>query len=323
MGCLSDIKCGKRTIIGIRDYKECKAPESDLYINDAPGISLKAAAAIADSEYRSGYDLLNKMLINAVVFTFNDFIAEISSTFSYDFITEIRKINYFDGSTLGTYPAERGLVLKRWRSDMAKIYIEFLHLKVATSGTYLVKIIDGSETTEISVDLAADVEKQVRIDKYFDSENVKIVMDNTVVSVYSGQINKQYTGCFSCGGQNNNFYMSGWNGTQEEPTYFGIGVTAMVKCVEENLICKALPKMSMLFWYRAQMMYWDEALKSTRLNPIANFNKAQAEQAFEDAEDRFLGAYKAFIPTIKQLLVQTKGDCIKCNSSIKYANTIP
>lgn len=323
MGCLQDIKCGKRVIIGIRDWKDCDKPESDIFINDAPGITLKSAAAIASDEQKSGYDLLKSIIKNATVFTFDDFVNQINSTFQYDYIAEIRKIKYFDGSVLPMVAKDRGLVLKRWRSDMAQIYVEYIHLKSATSGTFDFKIIDGNETKTVTVQLQADIEKSVFVDYMADSEEIRIVADNTAMEVYSGPISSYANGCSACGSQNENFFMTGWNGNSEELKYFGIGVTAMVKCVEEKMICKLLPRMSFIIWYRAQMMFWDEALKGTRLNPISTHTKAIAEAAYDDAKVEYDKHYANFVPTIKNYLIKTKGDCIKCNSSIKYANTIP
>jgi hypothetical protein len=323
MSCLKNIRCGKKVVIGIRDYKDCEQPTSNLWANDAPGVTLKSAAAIANDEQKSGYELLRQLTINAVTMTFDDFISQISGTFSYDYITEIRKIKYFDDTILGTLNKERGLILKRWRSDMAQIFIEEIHLKAHSTGTFTIKIIDGNHTENISVDIVADEEKTIEVNYLADAENVKILWDNSALEVYSGEINKTFTGCLACGHQNDNFYMNGWNGTTEEPRYFGIGVTAMVKCVEEKLICKALPKMSLVIWHRFQMLFWKEAAYSNRLNPIATFTKAHAEKAYKESKEEYEEAFFKFVPTIKQLLFQTKGDCLKCNSSIKYANTIP
>lgn len=323
MGCLKDIKCGNRVIIGIKDYADCAEPESGLFINDIPGITLKSASAIANEEQKTGYELLKGIIYRATLLTFNDFLSQISSQFSYNAVAEIRKINYFDGSVLPTSNNERGLVLKRWRSEMAQIYVQELYIKSATSGPVTIKIVDGSETKTFTTTLEADIEKTLRVDYMAESEQIKILCDNSSVQMYSGQINKAWTGCNSCGGSAQGFYMTGWNGNSEEAKYFGIGVFASVRCNEENIVCQLLNRMNFIIWYKAGAMYYEELLATNRLNSITIFSKDRAVENKEMLEEKYNKAYADFVPTIKQLLNKTKGECITCNPSIKYANTIP
>lgn len=58
MECLNKILCGEYSLVGIRDFVNCAHPETILYINDIPGITLKSASAIANDEQRTGYNLL-------------------------------------------------------------------------------------------------------------------------------------------------------------------------------------------------------------------------------------------------------------------------
>ena len=59
MECLNAILCGDYSLVGIRDFVNCAHPETILYVNDIPGITLKNASAIANDEQRTGYNLLN------------------------------------------------------------------------------------------------------------------------------------------------------------------------------------------------------------------------------------------------------------------------
>ncbi len=323
MNCLNDIKCGTRHIVGIRDFNGCNSPESGLWINDIPGITLKNAASIANEEVKTGYELLKNIIYNATLLTFNDFVSQISSEFSYNAIDEIRKIKYWDGSVLPVSASDRGLVLKRWRSEMAQIYVQEVYGKSATAGTSKIKIIDGSVTKEYDITFVANEEVTVRIDYMANSESIRIVSDNTNFQMYSGPISQRYTGCGGCGGGSDGFYMTGWNGTAEEAKYFGLGVFASVRCNEQNIICQLLKQMGFMIWYRAGAMYYDELISSNRLNAITVFNKALAVDKKAELEEKYEKAYTAFIPTIKTMIFKTKGECMPCNPSIKYANTIP
>lgn len=324
MSCLKDIKCGNRIIIGIKDFDVCAKPESGLFINDIPGITLKSASAIANEEQKTGYELLRSIIHRATTLTFNDFVNQISSEFSFNAVAEIRKIKYFDDSVLPVYAGDRGLVLKRWRSELAQIYVGEIYIKCANAGSVTVKIIDGTETKSYTTTIEANVEKSIRVDYLAESEQIKIVMDDSSNQVYSGQILKSWTGCGGCNvSSGDGFYMTGWNGISEEPKYFGIGVFASVRCNEENVICQLLKRMSFIMLYRSAMLYYEELLTTSRLNSITIFTRDNAQKYLEMYTEKYDKAYADFTPVIKQMLKQTKGECITCNPSIKYANTIP
>jgi len=323
MGCLKDIQCGGRVIIGIRDYKDCTNPESNLFINDIPGITLKSAAAIANEEQISGYELLKSFTKRSVQLVFEEFYAQAIGHVQFNAIAETRKLNYFNSTTLPVSASERGLILKRWRSEMAQILIQEVYVKAANTCDVTVKIIDGNHNEEKVVHLIADQEKAVRFDYLATEEQVKIVINNTSLNVYTGPISQEYTGCSSCPGYNQQgLYFSGWNGSSEESKYFGIGALASVRCYEENILCQLLNRMSFLFWYKAGIMYYEELLSSNRLNPITLYSKEAAISNLENLELKYQKAFTNFIPTIKQFLLSTKGECLTCNSSIRYANSV-
>lgn len=332
MKCLEDIRCGKRTIIGIRDYDGCNKPESNLWINDGPGITLKSAAAIANEEQRSGYELLKSNNIRAVEYVFEDFYAKATGLYRFNAVAETRRLNYWDGSKLPATALDRGLVLKRWRSEMAQIFISELYIKSASSGTASVKIQDiilGEDgtvtvlkTTTVSVDLVADKEVTKRVDYISESEQVLITIDNTSFSMYSGNVDTKFSGCGGCSGTPRGLYFNGWNGSAEQNRYFGIGALASVRCYEENILCQLLPRMNFIIYYRAQIMFWDNLLYSNRLNPITTYNEEKAKAAKAELEKKYDKAFNAFIPVIKGFIGSMKGDCFTCNSSIRHANSL-
>ena len=60
--CFDEIYAGTKCIIGIKDYKHCCGPASNLFINDIEGISLKSMSAIADEDNESGYAMANHII---------------------------------------------------------------------------------------------------------------------------------------------------------------------------------------------------------------------------------------------------------------------
>lgn len=325
MGCKQDILCDKRIIIGIKDFAQCAKPESGLFINDIPGITLKNAAAIVNEEQQSGFELLKIIIKNAILYSFQDFNNRISPSFKYNAIAEIRKINYFDGSILPKANANRGIVLKRWRSEMAEIYISDIYVKSQNSGVAIIRIYDGDKLVKtIEADLIANEEKTFRVDFQAEAETVKILCDDTNFAMYSGQIDRRFTGCNSCNGNSGqDFYITGWDGSREIPIYYGIGVNASVRCEEENIICLLLKKMNFIFWYKAGALYYEELLNSTRLNAITLYSKDRAQINLDILNEKYEKAFNDFRPTIEAMLKSTKGECITCNPQIKYVQTTP
>jgi hypothetical protein len=256
MDCLKQIICGQRTIIGIRDFAECENPESDLFINDLSGVSLKIASKVANEEVQTGYEILKKCINIGTKKVFNDFTLKISPYFDFNAVVQTRQIDDFSEATIiPSSDIQRGLLLKRWRSELSQIYIEELYLKIDTDANVDIVIYDGDTvaTTYSNVPLKAGVVKTLFIDKKYNSEQVKVVMNNKDFGVYSNSIHNWggNDGCGTCSQGQQGFVVKGWDGTQEDSTMYGIGIKSSVRCCEENLICSIIPRMYFLIWYSA------------------------------------------------------------------------
>lgn len=323
MGCLKDITCGSRVIIGIRDFDACAKPESDLFMNDLPGISLKTAAKITSEEYHTGAEIMKKCINIAVKKVFKDFEEAIAPEFNFNAVIQTRQIDIFNSTVIPLAASERGLILKRWRSELSKIYIEEVYVKSTASGVGEVKIYDGATLAKtISVDLVANEVLTVPVRLSFDQEQVKVVMDDTNFPVYSGSLNNflvngRPESCYACGqrGQSH-FFINGWNGTGEESKMYGIGIKASVRCFEETIICSVLPRMYFLIWYAAGVEFLKERVYSERLNNITIFNKEKAKELLDEYQIEYSNTYKTFTKSIFKYLKSTKGECLTCNPTI-------
>jgi len=325
MNCLNDIQCGRRVIIGIRNYKECSNPESDLFINDLPGISLKIAAQISSEELKTGNEVLKKCINTAIKKVFNDFNLKVSPYFDFNAIVQTREVNNFSDSTIiPAAPSERGLLLKRWRSELSQIYVEELYIKVDSNITLDVKLYNGDILQEtIQTAFEAGVLKTIRVDKKFTAESVKIVIDNTNTAVYSNQIsNWNFQECGTCNGNGQGLVVKGWNGSEENNTMYGIGVKASVRCYEENLLCSLLPRMYFFIWYQSGVEFMKEKIYSDRVNPITTFTRERARELLEDYQDEYAVQYSVFVKNIYTYLRSLKGECLTCNGN-RYAQIHP
>lgn len=327
--CLEDIICGKRSIIGVRDYVQCGEPEAGLYIQDLPAISLKSAAQVAGPEYETGAKLLQACIVRATRLVFSDFLEQAMNSFDFNAIVEGRKTAPFKPTYFAQSVTERGLVYRRWRSEVSRFYVEEIYVKVHESGVFKIKIYDdGILKKEISVDAVADRLVKVRVDESFNGEELKIVADNTNFSPYTFDINRYYGDghCYSCSGNvmGKAIYCAGWDGTKEVKKGYGIGAFVSVRCHEEFIICSALPRLYMLLWYRSGIEYYNEFLGSNRFGALSSqMSKEQAAKNRDELQKQYNSRWKTIVPSLKQYIRSTKGECFNCQSFSHYAQVTP
>lgn len=336
MSCKNQILCGERVIIGIRDWDACSKPESDLFINDLPGISLKAASKITSEEHQSGVDVIKSCIKVATLKVFDDFQQQISPYFDFNLVIETRDLlRYNETTILPATPLNRGVVLRRWRSELAEIYIETISVKSSASGVATVKIYDGSTLLKsIDVDLLADESKEVFVNLKCSAEEVKILMDDTNFPVYTCS-NSRYNStqgwsgfggeyrCRTCyGGSDSAFYIAGWNGTSTDSNCYGIGVKASVRCYEENVICSVLPRMHFILWYKSGIEFLKVRINTDRLNSLSLFTKETAKALLDEYQVDYSQKYAIFAKSIYQFLKSTKNECLTCNGN-NYVQRTP
>lgn len=324
MGCLNDILCGNRVIIGIRDFNECNNPESRLFINELPGITLQNAALVANEEVKSGYDELKRIIGLSTKMVFDDFATEISPYFNFDAIIQTRELKEFSTSYLPVSATQRGLVIKRFRSELAQIYVEEIYFKCNQTGNVIVQLIDGNQTFDYTVAAVAGQIVTLRTDYKAKSESIRLVCDNTAIEVYNGNIHNTLGGCGTCGGSSSSkgLFITGWDGTNEISKYYGIGVNASIRCYEENILCSLLPRMYFLLWYKAGIQFCNELIHSTRMNKICTFGKDKAEKLRDELMVDYDEKYKIFVKNIYGYLKTTKNDCLTCNGNT-YVQSLP
>lgn len=326
MRCLQNILCGDRTIIGVRDYDECTQPESGLYIGDIPGISIKVASKITSEELHTGANLMRRSINIATKLVFDEFAQSIAPYFDFNAVVETRQLDRFSEDCI--YPQanlDRGLILKRWRSELAKIYIEEIYIKVDVDAYATeVKIIDGQLTKSFFINLKAGVVYTLYANYIAESEQVKILVNNELLGTYCCDTlyNRQgFDGCGTCR-SGKGFFITGWNGTDEESKCFGVGVKASVRCYEENVICSLIPRMYFLLWYRSGIEFLNEYINSDRLNNVTLFTKERAIILRAELSVDYAGRSEAFVKSIYHFLKSTKGECITCNGN-KYVQQHP
>lgn len=321
MSCLNDIVTGSRIIIGVKDYVTCENPESRMYINDLPGMSLKAASQIVPEQYENTAAFLRRCTTMAVQHVFDEFAAELNGYFNFANIIETREVKVYNTALNAVSDTERGIIVKRWRSEAARLFVENVYIKVAQAGNVTIKIIDGLTTTEYTATLVAG-ENTVRVDHKAESEQIKIVFNQSEFQTYDCTFNKS-AGCNTCsGGKGKGIFITGWDGSGEVSNCYGVGVRVHAQCYEENILCSLLPKMYFLILYKSGILVLKERISTDRINHVAVFGKEKAEALLIEYEEEYKKKYQTLVKSAYEFLKNTKGECIKCNG-LRYVQATP
>jgi hypothetical protein len=329
MGCLDDITCGKRVIIGIRDHNDCAIPESGLYLQDfVPGLTLRKAAQVASAEYESGRDLLQRKCALGARLVFNDFKQYVSNFFDFNAVVETQDVRRFTDNVLPASTTPQGLVLKRWRSEIGRIFIETVYIRAVNGGLATIQIKDGSSIKQYQAHIEADTVNEVMINHWCDAESVRLTFSGINTQVYTRDLPGTLTGfggCTGCGQSRSvgrGLYVTGWDGTKERPQMYGVGVRASVRCSEELLLCPLIPRMYYLMGQRSGMEFLKEIPNSNRPTPVVIFDAGRAEALLENLQKEYYSEYNRFTKTILRHIQTMKADCLTCNTD-RYVQQTP
>lgn len=284
-------------------------------------MSLKAAAQITPEQYENAAAFMRRCTTLAVQHVFDEFASELQGYFNFANIVETREVKVYNTTLNAVSAAERGIIVKRWRSEAARLFVEFVYVKVVQAGEATIKIIDGDDTTEFEVDLL-EGENVIRVDYKAESEQIKIVFNQSAFQTYDCTFNKS-SGCNTCsGGSSKGLFITGWNGTQEVSNCHGVGVRVHAQCYEENILCSLLPKMYFLILYKSGILVLKERIATDRINHLATFGKEKAEALLIEYEEEYQKKYATLVKSAYEFLRNTKGECIKCNG-LRYVQQTP
>jgi hypothetical protein len=327
MPCIDQILCGKRTIIGIRNFVECSKPESFLWLNDYPGIDLKTASKITGDELVTGNKAMQECINNAVKFVHSDIMNFINAKFRFNNIVETRQTDEnFGTDILPAANLERGRVLKRWRSEFAKIHLQEIYVKPTADCVVDFLVYDGGAvTTYPNVTLKKNVKNTVVLNYVAVSEEIRVVFNQSVTGVYScTELASRRYSCNLCGGRrgNTDFVLRGWNGSKEDEKCYGIEVLAFIRCYEEDVFCSLLRNLHLPIYYRSVIEFMNMRIHSNRVNNVVTFGEEKAREIKKEAEELYNSKMKFVINNSKAFLQSTKGDCLTCSSS-QYVQATP
>lgn len=325
--CLEKILCGDRVIIGVRNFDGCENPESRIYINDYKGVDLKTASKVTGDELLTGNKALKECITQAMKHVNSDVMDFINQRFRFNNIVETRQTDVnFSDELIPASNSNRGRTLTRWRSELAKIYIEDVYVKPDANIVVDIIVEDGAiiKTYE-DVALVANKVNIVPIRYIADSEKVYVYFNQAGANFYNCNNGDFKIGCRTCGsrsGGNDEFLIRGWDGQDTTGKCYGVGVNASVRCYYEDIFCQLLPQLYFPIYYRSVIEFMDMRIFSNRVNNVVTFGEDKAREIKAEVETLYQDKLKRVIDNSGPFLQSIKGDCVICNS-MTYVQTTP
>ena len=250
-------------------------PTSGLYINDLPGINLRSAANVADSEYQSGLVFLQDKISFATQLCVEELRTYFLPYFRINSIVDDHRFGVFKTAALNPQASERGIKLKRHSSRMLKLRVERIKIKLQQVGfVHSVEITDGNVQT--SYDFKTDLNGEAEIDlSYLATEKeIFVTMDNAAINPIDATI-KKACNCYAHKGR----YISGygWNGTGTASSTFGLQVDVSAPCDEDEFACAIIHRLKFPILYRAGIEIVKEMIATDRLNSFTLLDQETAE----------------------------------------------
>ena len=311
MGCLD-------TLIGIKSgCGSIDAPDSGLWINDLPGISIAQVDHAINEEHESAYDLIETKITEAG----NEIIRRIVMDMEPRFKNTSVLQNEVVGQWEDDLPADTlnsnyyyGIEIEVDVPLHLELFLSQLSLHASTSGSITVRLFDlisGTELTTWSITTVADV--PTALDIYHSVKESKqplrlFIGIDGASSMYKTTID---TGC--CGNEYSISQFARSRGAKILKTAAktstnveshngtaGLSMIFSLNCDYEPFVCALRSKVAAALRFKVGMMILDEMIFSTRFNSTVI---VYAED-YRELRDQFSIDYEAEMETVFQYMSQ-------------------
>lgn len=325
-------------LIGLR-YCGVAEPESDLYINDLPGISIKSIDKIANDEQVTFFEVWNQVQKRSANLLHTAVVNTLSTRYQLNRLNEMFDLGkIIDSSENQTAPAGqlRGIAI----SLSSRSLLQFIHvqevrvyLKVAANFNLKVFQIHGNGTfTELSTLAVVGVVgwNNVKLNgNYYGVEKLLIGYDATSISSVYAAIdeNSDCNCCDACfdicdcsatirGAQtalNPNELSYGNNS-------FGLSAIVSVQCDYRTLVCNNKALFALPLQYLCARELLTERIHSDRLNRYTTIDANKARELREEFQAQYMSELTSVLNGIS---LNTADCCISCNGLVTIQNNLP
>lgn len=312
-------------IISVRDV--CAGEEvvslSGLDLMDAPEISAKNLANIANEEYVTGLNLAKKKVQQATILVRNDLMSVLAAN---KVIPNLNAKQYTIGEfkTTVNYPAEakeRGVTLyknRKIKGNLRKLTIHTVQVyPLAAADGVVMKIYDdyaGGTVSTYNIDLQANEVNSFNVNYTVKGTFARVLLDGTNTPV-AGTYLTCFTGCNGtmpndCG------YTKGWYDDKEIASKEGFGINLQFSCecdYEQLLADMAKTYIGEIVWLKSRVLLMEEHLRTNRLNNWVIYGREETKEYLTDVENQYREKWKTFANAMPGILKQFNDDCLLCN----------
>ncbi len=326
MDCLNNI-------IGIDKLCTPSVPESGLYLQNLPGITIRTADASTDEETKSGIDLINEKIKLAQSAMVQDAISfllpkvKTKSLIESDRIGEYKENSETVASEIG-YLTGKKISISNY--PYIEIYIESVDIKLTSVVTdekiFVYDLLTNTKLDEFTFTSIAGSVVNIPIKKTYKTNGHKLLLFIGYESDLSNsyKTNLRSTGCRNCSRTYSNRYVSfsdakilaasskiDANIISENTN--GISISYSLNCSVESFICKQAKLLAWALLHKTGAELMRELQYSKRLNSIVLINgKDHIELRSEfDAE------YSRSMQNVLDGLRIPSDVCFECNQKIK------
>lgn len=325
MSCLDNI-------ISVRDVcnNEEESSLSGLDLMDAPEISTKNLANIANEEYVSGLALARKKAALATTFVRNDMMSILAaSNYIPDIVTrEFVSGTYNNNNIFYGENKERGLKLfknKSYRGTMRKTVIDKIMVypqnNIAEATLNIYDDYGGGISKTYTVELIAGEENVFEVNYEVKGDTAVVVLDGNGVNVYSTPL-ECMTGCNGsmpneCGyvaGFYNGKVMNGKDG-------YGINIMFRCYCDFDGFLCGlATGYIGEIVWLKARVLLMEEHLRTNRLNNWVVYGRDETKDYLNDIENQYRMKWNGLVDAMPNILKSYRDDCFDCRKTKLVVN---
>lgn len=332
-----NLDCFGTNYIGIRNDCDNTTPTSCLYINDLPGISLKKAALLTDSDTPTGVGLIRQFEQQAIRQVWIDLQNKLTEKVQFNKVVDQRQIGCFDNDDDETYlpvvAAQVGMKVQKVDCDpYTSIKINFVEIKA--DSTVLGKtltITDGCTVQTYTFDIQACQSVKIYTNYTAQSKDVFITVDASDLELADLNTRSGSGNCNSCSplGCSCETCMtsSGWDGTNEVSQGYGIIANVSCVCTGTEFLCSIQNEIAMAVQMRIGILLMQELLVSTRCNFFVQNTKEAAASLLAlwmggDNNDMGVTVKSEYWRILNQIAMGLRSNLQTINSSCVKCGTI-
>lgn len=317
------------TIVTLGICPDEDASLSGFTLVQAPGISIKQLAAVANETYTNGITMAMEKKALSLIQVKNDFVGALQSNNVVAGISQpvYDTSNFNPAVSMGLYAGERGLYFHKvlFRGSLRTTYINEIQVYPLTSGETTISIVyelNGQElesawdVTLIANQLNIFTSEQLggfpfAIPDYANS--IKVLINNTDFAFASAPITclKGCNGAIpnACG------WAEGWDGTRKVKSEgYGINIKFQCKCDFEKILCDLAPTFSgELIWLKWQLNIMQEQYRTNRFNELVIYQHEELQTTIiPQLKSDYAAKWNQLMDGLFNILKTYKDDCLSC-----------